>query len=576
LDRDRTARIEAAKAAVLAESEAEAAPSAELISSWRRSHAALGAPSNVRDIPRVADELLDSQLVETFRAPLQRFAGTLDGTGLALLLSDAGGRILECWANDSAAARHLDSVGTLRGSVLSEEAVGTNGVGTALAVGRLVQVRGPEHFADFYGRAVCTGAPVHHPVTGKLLGSVTLSCDISPRTELLRPLLQTVTAQLQQHVLDVEQPASRRALEAFLQTANSRTEPVVAIGPQGVMIQNGAASRLSGQEITQIREICQEIGPTSGSPRRVRTGHVAFEVSSPEPGHHVVVVLTPPAAPRSAPVRRDDGVTRLVGRAPGWLAVLRQVAQAREERSPVILVGAPGVGKVSVALGVPHVPGRVPAGHVVVDCAESHVVGAGAWLRDTANKIASGPAVCIRGAEALDRATVAALRSVLERGAPAAPVVTLSTADSDEATEFAVRIGGGRVVTVPSLSERAGDIPALWSAFAHLAAPGAGLVPHPDALPLLRAYRWPGNLTELRLLVGQLAAAGKRGPVGPADLPESLHTGDRALSLIEQVELRAIRQALQEAEGNRARAAEILGISRATVYRKMKSYHLTL
>jgi transcriptional regulator with PAS, ATPase and Fis domain len=46
------------------------------------------------------------------------------------------------------------------------------------------------------------------------------------------------------------------------------------------------------------------------------------------------------------------------------------------------------------------------------------------------------------------------------------------------------------------------------------------------------------------------------------------------LTLIEQVELQAIRQALEESGGNRAKAAEILGISRATVYRKMKSYRL--
>jgi transcriptional regulator of acetoin/glycerol metabolism len=48
----------------------------------------------------------------------------------------------------------------------------------------------------------------------------------------------------------------------------------------------------------------------------------------------------------------------------------------------------------------------------------------------------------------------------------------------------------------------------------------------------------------------------------------------RSLSLIERVELDALRNALSEAGGNRAKAAEILGLSRATVYRKMKSYRL--
>ncbi|MFD2397669.1 hypothetical protein ACFSVJ_14175 [Prauserella oleivorans] len=176
-----SARIEEAKAACLLAAEAEPTPSAELVNSWRRSHAALGAPTNVRDVPRVAEDVLDAQLLEMFRAPLQRFAETLHGTGLALLLSDPSGRILERWSSDSTAERHLESVGTLRGAVLSEEAVGTNGVGTALATGHLVQVRGPEHFADFYRSAMCTGAPVRHPLTGRTLGAVTLSCEVAPR-----------------------------------------------------------------------------------------------------------------------------------------------------------------------------------------------------------------------------------------------------------------------------------------------------------------------------------------------------------------------------------------------------------
>ena len=49
---------------------------------------------------------------------------------------------------------------------------------------------------------------------------------------------------------------------------------------------------------------------------------------------------------------------------------------------------------------------------------------------------------------------------------------------------------------------------------------------------------------------------------------------ERSLTLIERVELEAIRKALHEANGNRSKAADILGLSRATVYRKMKTYRL--
>jgi len=49
----------------------------------------------------------------------------------------------------------------------------------------------------------------------------------------------------------------------------------------------------------------------------------------------------------------------------------------------------------------------------------------------------------------------------------------------------------------------------------------------------------------------------------------------RPLSMIERAELEAIRRALQEADGNRSRAAEILGLSRATIYRKMRAYRVS-
>ncbi|WP_052372236.1 sigma-54-dependent Fis family transcriptional regulator [Amycolatopsis taiwanensis] len=576
-----SARIEEAKAACLLATEPTSTPSAELVSSWRRSHAALGTPANVRDVPCVAEDLLDARLLEMFRAPLQRFTETLGDTGLGLLLSDPSGRILECWSADSTAERHLESVGTLRGAVLSEETVGTNGVGTALATGHLVQVRGPEHFADFYRGAMCTGAPVRHPVTGRILGAITLSCEIAPRPELLPPLLRTVSAQLQHQVLEVERPASRRALETFVTMASSHTDPVVVLGPRGLVMQNAQASRLGPERIAEIQEVCRDISPGKDGTRLIRTPNLTLEVNSAEPGNHLVVIRSGPIPAHTGSGTRATGPARpasvLAGRSPDWLAALREVARARAERwSPVVLAGEPGTGKLSVALGTPSMPGRYPAGHSVLDSAESHVIGSRDWLRKVAAIISSDEVVCVRAAETLDRATLAGLRSVLETAATTTPLVTLSTADKREAEDLAVRLGGDRVIWIPPLRDRVADLPELWNAFARTAAPAARLTLSEAALRVLRAHRWPGNLVELRSVVQRLASAGKIGPVEVGDLPASLRSEDPALPLIEQVELRAIRQALQEAGGNRAQAAKILGISRATIYRKMKTYRLTL
>jgi len=104
------------------------AQTTELLASWQRSQAAIGDPGNLHDVPHVPEALLDEHLLDMFGAPLNRFAEDLEGTGLALLLADSRGQILERWAEDRQAESHLDRVGTVRGAVLAENVVGTNGV----------------------------------------------------------------------------------------------------------------------------------------------------------------------------------------------------------------------------------------------------------------------------------------------------------------------------------------------------------------------------------------------------------------------------------------------------------------
>lgn len=159
-------RLEELRAQFLTASDPDLAVPPDLLESWRRSKSALGAPANVRDVPRVDEELIDNHLLEMFQAPMARAAEDLAGSGMGLLLADAQGRIVQRWSLDSSAMNQLDRLGTVRGAVLAEDAVGTNGVGTALASGKSVLIEGAEHFADVYSNALCTGAPVWHPITG--------------------------------------------------------------------------------------------------------------------------------------------------------------------------------------------------------------------------------------------------------------------------------------------------------------------------------------------------------------------------------------------------------------------------
>jgi len=565
-------QIEAVKDAFLSGAEPKQAASSDLLDSWRRSREILGMPAQIRDVPHVPLDMLDMSLLDIFQAPLERVSTDLSGSGLALLVADAKGRILQRWTGDVAASRHLDAVGTDRGAVLAEDAVGTNGVGTVAATGRSVQIYGSEHYADIYARCVCTGSPIRHPLTKDLLGVVTISSDLNDRSVLLRTLVNTIAAQLEQQVLGAQHPRARAILDAFIETSRTAAGPVVAFGPQGLTMQSQKAARLTAADIAALQQL------SSGARRSgryfVELSGSTVEVQLNTLDDGAGTILTLQRDHRSSTTSIGPARPQLIGRSPDFLADVNTVARYRELRRPVIVAGEPGAGKTSVALGLPHRVGTGISSSVVIDAAERHVLGSRRWLQLVAERINASAAIVVRSIEKLDQPATAGLVSLIENAQGRGPILLTATAPTrEEADRIGIELGLP-VVWISPLRERRSDLLPLWQFFAGRFAPGAGLTLRPEAIEALSSYDWPRNLKELRALVEDLAVSGKRGPVHASDIPEHMRAS-RPLSMIERAELDAIRRALQEAEGNRTRAADILGLSRATIYRKMKMYRIT-
>ena len=542
-----------------------------LLQSWLRSKEALGVPANVRDVPRVDEDLLDSHLLEMFQAPMARVSEDLHGSGMGLLLADAQGRILQRWSHDTAAMSYLDRLGTVRGAVLSEDAVGTNGVGTAIATGKSVQIAGAEHFADFYQTALCTGAPVWHPITGKLVAVVTVSATTSESSGLLLPLTNSVATQLEQHVLDVAQPGARAMLAAFLETSARHAGPVVAFGPDGLTMRSQRAGDLTQTDVDMIGHLCAGMRRSAQVSAELSIGTVLVDVSALDGGAGVVAALRPVS--RSSGVRTAPAPAGLVGQSKSWQSIAHHVSRRIAARQALLIAGESGSGKTSLALGRPYAPAVGVDGVVIMHAAEREITGDRAWLQRLAEAVGGSAPVVVRGVENLD-GHLAALRTLVEAHAGRSPLLlTLTAATPAEAQAVAARLGVA-VQWVPPLRERAADIAVLWNAFAARRAPGLRLVLGEEARRALEASPWPGNLAELRAVVDHVVASGRRGVVRVEDLPDSAR-GQRAWSMIERTEMETIRRALQESGGNRSRAAELLGVSRATIHRKMKTYHLS-
>jgi transcriptional regulator with PAS, ATPase and Fis domain len=125
---------------------------------------------------------------------------------------------------------------------------------------------------------------------------------------------------------------------------------------------------------------------------------------------------------------------------------------------------------------------------------------------------------------------------------------------------------------VPALRERVDDIVPLCELF--LRSTGCSL--REDALELLRNYSWPGNVRELRNVLNKAVVFAESTELTPADLPVGMKgdaTPDPGYSL-ERLEEETIRRALEQTGGHQQKAADILGISRRTLIRKLKTYGL--
>jgi transcriptional regulator with AAA-type ATPase domain len=194
-----------------------------------------------------------------------------------------------------------------------------------------------------------------------------------------------------------------------------------------------------------------------------------------------------------------------------------------------------------------------------------------AWLADIRELIGGSDTVVLKDVDALGEPYLAALADLLESDARRAPVVAIL--ERGHYLPGVERLGMA-VMRVPPLRERREDIPDLvYAALRETRHPSAR-VGH-RAMAALMAYAWPGNLAQLRAAVTDAAEAARGADVDVAHLPEELRAcaaGRRKLTRIEEVERDAITAAMLEHRGNKNRVAAALGLSRSTLYRRLRRF----
>ncbi|MFC4514477.1 GAF domain-containing protein [Streptomyces ehimensis] len=202
--------------------------------SWRRSAAVLPGPEFMAPVELTDDELdryRRTHPLARVMPLLRELLGTIADDGAHLLaVCDAAGRML--WVEGHAGVRRgAERMNFVPGARWDERHAGTNAPGTALALDHAVQIFATEHYNRLVQPWTCAAAPIHDPVTGRLLGAV----DITGGDHLAGP-----------HSLALVQ-ATARAAEAHLTTDPATGHPTLsALGrEEALLTTNGHRLRLS-------------------------------------------------------------------------------------------------------------------------------------------------------------------------------------------------------------------------------------------------------------------------------------------------------------------------------------------
>jgi DNA-binding NtrC family response regulator len=319
----------------------------------------------------------------------------------------------------------------------------------------------------------------------------------------------------------------------------------------------------------------------------------------------------PPAETPAGPVGS------LIGRTPPMLEVYKHIAHAADSAAPVLIVGESGSGKELVARAIHSHSKRAREPFVGINCGaiadtllESELFGhqRGSFTGAVSDhkgvfEQAGGGTVLLDEIGDTTAALQVRLLRVLEEGEVrpvggnrsirvAARVIAATNLPLEQAVaesrfrqDLYYRLSV-IVIRVPPLRDRRADIPLLIGSFLEDACTRAGQkkMLSTDALDALLRHTWPGNVRELRNTIERLVVSSHGSLIKAFELTDTVTAAPPVpqdqpfsdLPTLDDLERRYLLHVLEAANGNRTRAAEILGVDRRTLYRMAERFGIAL
>jgi sigma-54 dependent transcriptional regulator, acetoin dehydrogenase operon transcriptional activator AcoR len=505
------------------------------------------------------------------------------------------------------------------GACWSEAARGTNALGTALVEARPTMIDCGEHYLDRLTDFSCTSVPIHCP-QGDILGVLDLTRE-GPlgRVHDSTALLAMAVSQIESRVFNASYPdeivlafhSRRQYLESPWQglLAVSLGGQILAVSAQACQLLHAERSALVGRRCEEFLGVdgLQLLSRLhQGGVGSLQTAKGEFFYKTLRAPQRSINLSTPPRSTAKTTKAQPD-LESLAGSNVRYARALRMARQGLANELPVLLLGETGTGKEVIARALHMAGTRCDKPFVAVNCAaipegliESELFGyrEGAFTGSRRGGMigrlqqAHGGTLFLDEIGDMPLALQARLLRVLQ-DRKVAPLGAGEEQDIDVALICAThrdlkrlveekhfredlfyRVNGISVI-LPALREREDFSGLVARLLAKLDAPA--MVLHDDLNRLLGGYHWPGNIRQLEMVLRTALAMREPGDTVltldhlPDSMLDELSATERPQAgSIRENELELIRQSLDTHQGNVSAAADALGISRATLYRKLK------
>lgn len=531
---------------------------------------------------------LSKRIRTAARDALNKAGLLLADTGSIVLLSDRNGVIVDSAGDgktlDRGRENHLDLGGNW-----TEQAIGTNAIGTALYLGQPTTIYGCEHFCEDIQRWNCSATPVRAPISQNILGVLDVSwpngLGEKNAAALSASLASQIEAELKRAMLREREMLMERGHLMRMRRGN---DPILILDRNGenvLAFENFAKFSAEDAALSDLRQkipalIDQTPETIAGALTECMSG-TDLEVISQ--GSDAIGVMISLRRSRRRPVLPGAELNR-IGSAGATLAELCNKAERLAGADiPVLIEGEAGVGKSYLAQAFHKASAQADKPIELLDCAE---LTKDSLLRDLENdRYAAIGTLCLNGpgstAPAAQKLLLRLIETVMEREVRIIALSSRHLYDDMKAGLFRADlyycIAGARL-EIPPLRERSDEILPLLGQLCRDHAQSVGrreLRFTSAASAKLSGYDWPGNLLEMRNLVASLDALSLNGLIDQAELPREFHELPRTETgggTLRDSERTRILDVIDEEQGNLSKVAKRLGIARSTLYLKLDSY----